>query len=134
MKEKFYKVIFKINGLDTSTFKDIEDLREFMESETMRVYNKYANKTNNGLTKQLNDEFEHLNPGYFERNKGQEWYNLTEYNKFIADGYQRLVVDDFNSTNISPLLDFYVDAEEIVFTGYLKVDHNVTISFSMKEA
>jgi hypothetical protein len=133
MKEKFYKVIFKIDGLDTSTFKDVPELKEFMESEIMRVYNMYANKTNNGLTKKLNEEFEHVDPGYFEMNKGKEWYDLTEYNKFIADGYQRLVVDDFNKTNVSPLLDFYVEAKEIVFTGYLKVDRNVTINFSLKE-
>lgn len=63
----------------------------------------------------------------------KEWYEMTEYNKFMADGYQRLVVDDFNKANISPILDFYVDPEEVVFKGRLKVDHKVTIDFYMKE-
>lgn len=59
---------------------------------------------------------------------------MTLYNKFMADGYQRLVVDDFNKNSISPILDFYIDPEEVVFKGMLKVDHNVVIDFYLKEA
>ena len=50
----------------------------------------------------------------------------------MADGYQRMVVDEMNNSNFSPLLDFYVDPEEVVFTGRLKVDSNVTISIYLK--
>ena len=70
---------------------------------------------------------------YFKDNEDKEWYDLVEYNNYISDGYQRLIVDDFNKQNISPILDFYVDSTEIVFTGYLKLDKKVTISFSLKE-
>ena len=94
----------------------------------------YAEKTNSGITDKLNDEFNKLYPNYFKDNSNKEWYDLTEYNKFMAEGYQRLVVDDFNKANISPILDFYIDPEEVIFKGCLKVDHNVTIDFYMKEA
>lgn len=130
---KNYRVIFDVKGLENSTFNKIEELKDFMGDELLRVYNIYANKTNGGLTKMLNEEFENLYPTYFEDNKDKEWYELVEYNSYISEGYQRLVVDDFNKQNISSILDFYVEPTEIVFTGYLKLDKKVTISFYLKE-
>ena len=132
---KHYQVIFEVKGLENSTFNKIEGLKDFMGDELLRVYNIYANKTNGGITKMLNEEFKNLYPTYFEDNKDKEWYELVEYNSYMAEGYQRLVVDDFNfnNQNISPILDFYVEPTEIVFTGYLKVDKKVTISFYLKE-
>ena len=132
---KHYQVIFEVKGLENSTFNKIEGLKDFMGDELLRVYNIYANKTNGGITKMLNEEFKNLYPTYFEDNSDKEWYELVEYNSYMAEGYQRLVVDDFNfnNQNISPILDFYVEPTEIVFTGYLKVDKKVTISFYLKE-
>ena len=132
--EKRYRVYFNVEGLEKSIFKGINGLETVMGHELVRVYNMYADKTNSGITEQLNSEFDKLYPNYFKSNSGKEWYELLEYNKFMADGYQRLVVDDMNKSNISPLLDFYVDPEEVVFKGRLKVDPNVTIDFYMKEA
>ena len=129
---KAYKVYFNVTNL--GLYGLIPGLKETMQSELIRVYNLYAEKTNSGITEKLNQEFEQLYPNYYENNKGKEWYELTEYNKFMADGYQRVVVDDINKTNISPILDFYVDPKEVVFKGCLKVDHNVTIDFYMKPA
>ena len=126
-----YKVYFNVKNL--GLYGAIPGLKEAMQSELVRVYNLYADKTNSGITDKLNEEFDKLYPNYHENNKDKEWYDLTEYNKFMADGYQRLVVDDFNKINISPILDFYVDPEEVVFKGCLKVDHNVTIDFYLKE-
>ena len=54
----------------------------------------------------LNKEFENLYPTYFEDNKDKELYDLVEYNSYMSEGYQRLIVDDFNKKNISPILDF----------------------------
>ena len=125
-----YKVIFHVKNL--GLYGGIPGLQAAMESELIRVYNIYADKTNAGITNRLNNEFDQLYPNYYEYNKGKEWYELTEYNQFMADGYNRLVVDEFNKTSISPIMDFYVDPEEVVFTGYLKVDRNVTICFSLK--
>ena len=105
-----------------------------MQTELIRVYNLYVDKSNSGITDELNEEFNKLYPNYFKDNSDKEWYDLTEYNKFMADGYQHLIVDDFNKSEISQILDFYVDPEEVVFKGCLKVDHNVTIDFYLKEA
>ena len=127
-----FKVYFNIENL--GLYGLIPGLEEAMQNELIRVYNIYAGKTNSGITDKLNEEFNHLYPNYSEENKDKEWYEMTEYNKFMADGYQRLVVDEFNKTNISPILDFYVDPEEVVFKGLLKVDHNIKIDFYMKEA
>ena len=127
-----FKVYFNIENL--GLYGLIPGLKEAMQNELIRVYNIYAGKTNSGITDKLNEEFNHLYPNYSEENKDKEWYEMTEYNKFMADGYQRLVVDEFNKTNISPILDFYVDPEEVVFKGLLKVDHNTKIDFYMKEA
>ena len=127
-----FKVYFNIENL--GLYGLIPGLEEAMQNELIRVYNIYADKTNSGITDKLNEEFNHLYPNYSGENKDKEWYEMTEYNKFMADGYQRLVVDEFNKTNISPILDFYVDPEEVVFKGLLKVDHNTKIDFYMKEA
>lgn len=127
-----YKIYFNIKNL--GLYGSIPGIKEVMQSELIRVYNLYAEKTNSGITDELNDEFNKLYPNYFKDNSNKEWYDLTEYNKFMAEGYQRLVVDDFNKANISPILDFYIDPEEVIFKGCLKVDHNVTIDFYMKEA
>ena len=127
-----FKVYFNIENL--GLYGLIPGLEEAMQNELIRVYNIYADKTNSGITDKLNEEFNHLYPNYNEENKAKEWYEMAEYNKFMADGYQRLVVDEFNKTNISPILDFYVDPEEVIFKGLLKVDHNTKIDFYMKEA
>lgn len=132
MKETYYKIYFNVKNL--GIYGEIIGLKEAMQYELFRVYNLYAEKTNSGITDKLNEEFKRLYPNYFEDNKDKEWYDLTEYNKFMADGYQQLIVDNFNEANISPILDFYVDPEEVQFKGCLKRDHNVTIDFYMKEA
>lgn len=126
-----YKVYFNVKNL--GLYGNIPGIQEAMQSELIRVYNMYADITNSGVTDKLNKEFDRLNPNYFKDNKGKEWYEMTEYNRFMADGYNRLVCDKFNKSNESSILDFYVDPEEVVFTGCLKVDHNVTIDFYMKK-
>ena len=130
---KNYQVIFDVKGLENSIFVGIQGLKDAMKSELIRVYNIYADKANGGVTEKLNKEFENLYPTYFEDNKDKEWYDLVEYDSYMSEGYQRLIVDDFNKQNISPILDFYVDSTEMVFTGYLKPDKKVTISFYLKE-
>ena len=130
---KNYQAIFDVKGLENSTFVGIKELKDVMGSELIRVYNIYAGRANEGITEKLNNEFERLYPTYFKDNEDKEWYDLVEYNNYISDGYQRLIVDNLNKQNISPILDFYVDSTEVAFTGYLKLDKKVTISFYLKE-
>lgn len=130
----YFKVYFNVKNLNGSIYEAlVPGLREAMENELMRCYNIYADKSNSGITDMLNEEFNRLNPNYFANNTGKEWYDLTEYNTFMADGYQRLIVDEMNNSNLSPILNFRVNPEEVVFTGYLKVDERITIDFYMKE-
>ena len=129
-----FNVYFNVKGLEGSLYGIIPGLKEVMQDELIRVYNLYADRTNAGITDRLNKEFDELYPNYIEDNKDKEWYDMTEYNRFMAEGYQRLVVDEFNKSGISPILDFYVDPEEVMFKGMLKVDHNITIDFYMIEA
>lgn len=131
MAEMRFEVIYNIE--DPKGIIKWELMKDCMKAELYRVYDIYADKANSSVTEQLNKEFEILYPNYFENNKGKEWYELTEYNKFMADGYQRLIVDEFNETNISQLLDFGIDSEEIQLVGYLKADHSVKISFTLRE-
>lgn len=128
-----FKVYFDVKGLENSMYRFIPGLKDAMQNELIRVYNIYAEKANN-VTEKLNEEFGHLYPNYFKENSDKEWYDLTEYNKFMADGYQRIIVDELNKSNASEVLDFYVDPSEVAFTGRLKYDGNVTIQFYLKEA
>ena len=50
MKENYFKVFFEVNGLQKSMYRNIEGIRDAMESELIRVYNLYADKTNGGVT------------------------------------------------------------------------------------
>ena len=129
--DKTYKVVFNVKNL--GLYGLIPELKEAMQSELIRVYDMYAGVINSGITEKLNDEFHQLHPNYFENNKDKAWYDLTEYNRFMADGYQHLVVDELNSTNASSIQDFFVDPVEVQFTGCLKVNHDVTIDFCLKE-
>ena len=129
-----FKVYFNVKGLDESLYGLIPGLKEAMQNELIRVYNIYANLTKAGVTDSLNKEFDNLYPTYFKDNEDKEWYDMTVYNRFMAEGYQHRVVDKLNETNASQILDFYVDPDEIIFKGMLKVDHRITIDFYMKEA
>ena len=126
-----YNVVFKFGEL--GMYRLIPGIKEAMQHELVRVYNIYADKCNSGITEKLNAEFHHLYPNYFEDNKGKDWCDLVDYNQFIADGYNRLVVKELNKTDASKILNFYVDPTEISFTGYLKANRKATIEFYLKE-
>ena len=126
-----YEVKFKTTNL--GMFALIPGLKEAMQNELFRVYNIYAEKTNSGITEMLNKQFDQLYPDYFKNNSDKEWYDLALYNKFMANGYQYHIVNELNKTGASPLLDFYVDPEEVVFKGRLKMDHRVEIEFYLEE-
>lgn len=133
MNDMTFKVYFNMTNFEGTIYSLIPGLKEAMQSELIRVYNIYADKTNAGVTDKLNKRFYDLYPNYFKDNKGKDWYEMALYNKFMAAGYQQLVVNELNRSNVSPILDFYVDPEEVVFTGRLKADHKVTINFYMKK-
>lgn len=126
MTNQTFTVVFDIKGVRD------ELLKRLMEQELIRVYNIYADRTNGGVTEALNEEFSRLNPHYFEDNAGKEWYDLTEYNRFMADGYQKRIVDDLNRACASNLLTFYVSPREVNFMGHLRWDRNATIEFYLK--
>ena len=129
MEKAYFKAIYRVEDPEGIT----EGLlRRMMEMELMRVYNIYADKLNSGIIDDLNKEFQEKYPTYFKDNEGKEWYDLHEYNKFMADGYQRLVVDKFNKTNISSVLDFYVDPTEVQLVGCLKGNRDITIDFVLE--
>ena len=130
--EQLYKVIYKVKNL--GIYGSIPGIQETTQNELMRVYDIYAKKTNSGITEKLNAKFNRLYPNYHDDNKDKEWWGKTEYNQFMADGYQRYIVDELNRTNASPILDFFVDPDEIAFAGCLKVNHDVTIQFYLKDA
>ena len=126
--EKYYTVVYKYNGVCNEMIKGL------MASELMRVYHTYANMCNNGVTEQLNLEFKSQNPNYFKENEGKEWYDLKEYNQFIADGYNKRVCDVLNKRIASPVLEFFTNSDELQFMGRLRFNKNATIEFFMKEA
>lgn len=131
MSETYYKAVFKFGEL--GMYGLIPGIKEAMQNELMRVYSIYAGKCNSGITEDLNAEFNHLYPNYFEDNKGKDWWDLVDYIRFMAEGYNRLIVKELNETDASKILNFYVDPTEVNFTGYLKVDQKATIEFYLKE-
>lgn len=135
MTEMIMKVEFVYEGLKGSKLRFIPGIKRIMESEYIKAYSTYAEEANSGITDMLNDEWKRLYPNYFEDNKDKEWDELTEYNEFIAEGYTLYICSKLNRDDeYSSILGFYVDPKEVVFTGYLKADPNVTIQFYLKDA
>ena len=130
MTEPIYKICFKTAGMEA--YKPFPFVEEAMQRELMRVYNIYADMANTGITEQLNNEFDRRHPGYFRKNKDKEWYEMTLYNKFMADGYNRLICDKLNEERTIELLEFYVCETEVQFMGRLRTDKTATIEFYMK--
>ena len=125
-----YVAHFEIKNL--GGYGQIPLIKDVMKSEYVKAYNKYCELSNAGVTDELNKEFERLNPNYFKDNADKEHYELVEYNKFMADGYMRKIVNNFNIMRMSPVLDFGIDPVECDFRGYLRVDHNVEIEMYLK--
>ena len=67
-----YEVYFNVKNL--GLYGAIPGLKEAMQSELIRVYNLYADKTNSGITDKLNEEFDKLYPNYHEDNKDKDFY------------------------------------------------------------
>lgn len=130
--EQYFEVIYKYSNFDKSFCRFIPGLKNVMEHELMLVYNIYANMCNDGVTENLNKEFDNLYPTYFEENKGKDVWDLIEYNQFMRDGWQERVVNDIN--DIRGNIMNYRLGDELQLIGSLKVDPKVEIEFYMKEA
>lgn len=78
------------------------------------AYNRYANNFEFGP---VNEEWETLNPDIRAMDEGsKEW---KDYNRFVADKATAWVEEHINKEMMSNLTTrFYVDDDEVVFTGY----------------
>ena len=124
-----FNAYFNVQNLEKSIFGGIKGLKEAMRDEYVRVWNIFCDKSNSGVTEKLNKEWEETHPNY----DLSDSEHCSIYYKFMSDGYQRLIVDEFNKSSISPILNFYMDPEECILVGYLKFDPNVTIDHYLKE-
>ena len=124
-----FNAYFNVQNLEKSIFGGIKGLKEAMRDEYVRVWNIFCDKSNSGVTEKLNKEWEETHPNY----DLSDSEHCSIYYKFMSDGYQRLIVDEFNKSSISPILNFYMDSEECILIGYLKFDPNVTIDHYLKE-
>ena len=124
-----YNVYFNVQNLEKSIFGGIKGLKEAMRDEYVRIWNMFCDKSNSGVTEKLNKEWEETHPNY----DLSDSEHCSVYYKFMPDGYQRLIVDEFNKSSISSILNFYMDPEECILIGYLKFDPNVTIDHYLKE-
>ena len=131
--KKYFNVIYEYRNFEKSIYRLIPGLKKRMEKELMDTHNLYANMSNNGVTERLNKEFDDLHPNYFEENKGKDYWDLTEYNQFMRDGWQREVVDKINKDQYTSLMEYRV-GDEMQLIGSLRMDPKVEIEFYMKEA
>ena len=121
---KNYEVVFKTEGVYS------EAVKQIMGDELINAYNIYANMCNLGVTEHLNKEFRLQCPDY---NYDADVSNPKVYDRFMAEGYTRLVCDVLNKRQTSWMLDFFVDPQEVQFKGRLKTDENATIEFYLKD-
>lgn len=110
-------------GDSTLTPEEIEDNKALRE-EFMRCYHLYAEKANSEIIDILNNEWNEQHPNEIG------WpFDLDKYDKFMADGFNRLICDEMNKSNVSPLFEcFYVVPENVQFVGVLREDRNKLIT------
>jgi len=125
--EKLYVVEFIYEGVNNLFLKKI------MAKELMKGYKVFADKANSGITDKINSDFKSLYPNYFENNKDKECYDLTEYNQYIADGYNQLICNAMNKNHFSYLLKYFVNPEVDSLMGRLRFNKKATIEFYLKE-
>lgn len=116
--------IVKFETSDLGAYSGIPGLKEAMESELVRAHNYYAEKSNAGITDMLNRMFDEKYPHMTDKNRYAD-----KYNRFMADGYQRLIVMDMNRNYFSPILIFEMEREECELVGHLRVDFSKTTRF-----
>ena len=125
--EKLYVVEFIYEGVNNLF------LKKMMTKELKKGYNEFADRANSGINDKINSDFESLYPNYFENNKDKEWYDLTEYNQYIADGYNQLICNAMNKNHFSYLLEYFVNPKEDQLMGRLRFNKKATIEFYLKE-
>lgn len=110
-------------GNSILTPEEIEDNKALQE-EFMRCYHLYAEKANSEIIDILNNKWNEQHP-----NETGWPFDLDEYDKFMADGFNRLICDEMNKSNASPLFEcFYVVPENVQFVGVFREDHNKLIT------
>lgn len=124
------RVVFYYEGMDKDTFFE-RALKKGMEAELTKFYNEYAEKSNE-VIENWNNEFNELNPTYFEDNKGKDIWDLIDYNDFIRNKEKQLIKElKFNER--AKLMNFDI-GEELNLFGSLKLDPSKKIQFFLKEA
>ena len=108
-------------------------LKKIMAKEFLKGYKVFADKANSGITDKINSDFKSHYPNYFENNKDKEWYDLTEYNQYIADGFNQLICNTMNKNHFSYLLEYFVNPKEDQLMGRLRFNKKATIEFYIKE-
>lgn len=133
MEQKF-KIVYQIKNLNKSIYGKIPGLKKLMCEELFRVYNDYYVDMCNSseVTESLNKEFHSLYPDYFEKNKGKDVWDLTEYNNFMRNGYEDRVCKKLNQMHASHYLDFKI-GDELNLVGYFKRDPELEVQFFLKE-
>ena len=108
-------------------------LKKIMAKEFLKGYKVFADKANSGITDKINSDFKSHYPNYFENNKDKEWYDLTEYNQYIADGFNQLICNTMNKNHFSYLLEYFVDPGDDMLKGRFRFNKKATIEFYLKE-
>lgn len=73
-----FKVYFNVT--DLGAYGAIPGLKDAMQSELIRVYNIYADKTNSGITEQLNGEFDWHDMMHEQDNPYDFDFNIRRHN------------------------------------------------------
>ena len=125
--EKLYVVEFIYEGVNNLF------LKKMMSKELMKGYSEFADRANSGITDKINSVFESLYPNYFDNNKDKEWYDLIEYNQYIADWFNQLICNNMNKNHFSYLLEYFVNPKEDQLMGRLRFNKKATIELYLKE-
>lgn len=131
MEQKRYKVIFKSYGLEGDKYTD-ECFKSAFGPLLIKCHNEFAKKCDeSGITERLNSEFDKEYPNYEFK---KDFFDNTEYIKFMSEGYMKYVVNDMNKEwSIAGIELFFGEELNLMLRHKSIVFNYATLEFFMKE-
>lgn len=131
MERKQYIVIFKSHGLEGDKYID-----DYFKSKFGPVLIKYHNEfvrkcDESGITERLNSEFDKEYPNYEMK---KDFFDNTEYIKFMSEGYMKHIVNDVNKKLSNTGFELFIGEELNLMLRHKSIVFNyATLEFFLKE-
>lgn len=131
MEQKKYQVIFKSHGLEGDKYTD-DYFKSAFGPLLIDRYNEFVKKCDeSGITEQIDSEFKKEYPNYEMK---KDFFDNTEYIKFMSEGYMKYIVNDMNREWSTAGFELFFGTElNLMLRLKSKILNYATLEFFLKE-